>query len=65
MANKYLARDDAPFDEEVWDVLDNAMIAVAKDQLAGRRLLHVEGPLGLGIKSIPMQDQETDDGCPS
>jgi uncharacterized linocin/CFP29 family protein len=62
MANKYLAREDAPFGSEVWEKLDAAMIAVAKQQLSGRRLLEIEGPYGLGLKSIPLSDATTDDG---
>jgi len=62
MANKYLAREDAPFGANVWKALDAAMTEAAKGQLAGRRLLDVEGPFGLGLKSVSLQDEETDDG---
>jgi len=56
MANKYLAREDAPFGAETWKVLDAAMMEAAKSQLVGRRLLHIEGPFGLGLKIVPLQD---------
>jgi uncharacterized linocin/CFP29 family protein len=62
MANKYLAREDAPFGSEVWDVLDAAMKEAAKSQLVGRRLLHVEGPFGLGLKAVPLRDAEAESG---
>ena len=62
MANKYLARGDAPFGSDVWDVLDNAMVQAARQQLAGRRLLEVDGPFGLGLKAIPLQDAEEEEG---
>jgi len=62
MANKYLAREDAPFGSEIWAKLDSVMIDTAKQQLSGRRLLDVEGPYGLGLKSIPLSDVTTDDG---
>lgn len=62
MANKYLARDDAPFESKIWDLLDEAMTEAAKSQLVGRRLLNVEGPFGLGLKAIPLQDVEDDSG---
>ncbi|MBC7250063.1 MAG: bacteriocin family protein [Anaerolineae bacterium] len=62
MANKYLAREDAPFGAETWKVLDAAMAAAAKSQLVGRRLLHIEGPFGLGLKVVPLQDTETKSG---
>jgi uncharacterized linocin/CFP29 family protein len=62
MANKYLARDDAPFGAEVWEALDAAALGAARGQLAGRRLLHVEGPYGLGLKVVPLQDAEMEAG---
>jgi uncharacterized linocin/CFP29 family protein len=62
MTNKYLAREDAPFGADIWEVLDAAMDEAAKGQLAGRRLLHVEGPYGLGLKAVPLQDEEAKDG---
>ena len=62
MANKYLAREDAPFGANVWEALDAAMKETAKGHLAGRRLLHVEGPFGLGLKAVPLRDEESADG---
>ena len=62
MANKYLARDDAPFASEIWDQLDTAMKDAAKSTLVGRRLLDVEGPFGLGLKAVPLQDFEDESG---
>jgi uncharacterized linocin/CFP29 family protein len=62
MSNKYLAREDAPFGSEVWEVLDSAMTGAAKPQLAGRRLLDIEGPYGLGLKSVPLSDSEDKSG---
>ena len=61
MANKYLTRDDAPFGAEVWDRLDSAMTETARAQLTSRRLLPLEGPYGLGLKSIALKDVRTDD----
>ena len=65
MANKYLAREDAPFGSEIWQTLDAAMIAAAKSELVGRRLLHVQGPFGLGLKAVPLQDEELETGLVS
>lgn len=62
MANKYLGRDDAPFGASVWSLLDEAMLVAAKGQLAGRRLLPVEGPFGLGLKAVPLHDRELEAG---
>ena len=62
MANKYLAREDAPFESAVWELLDTTMKQVAKGQLVGRRLLDTQGPYGLGLKAVPLPDKETESG---
>ncbi len=62
MANKYLAREDAPFGSDVWGALDEAMAEAAKGLLVGRRVLELEGPYGLGMKSVPMKDEATASG---
>ena len=62
MANKYLARDDAPFESAVWEILDATMQEVARSQLVGRRILDTEGPHGLGLKAVPLPDLETESG---
>jgi len=62
MVNKYLAREEAPIGPETWKVLDAAMMEAAKSVLAGRRLLHIEGPYGLGLKAVPLQDAEVKEG---
>ena len=56
MADKYLHREDAPFDEKVWQILDEAVAGAAKSQLSARRILHIEGPYGLGLKAFPGLD---------
>jgi uncharacterized linocin/CFP29 family protein len=62
MADKYLARGDAPFGDKTWKALDETMKEAAKSQLTGRRLLHIEGPYGLGLKAVPLQDTEVEPG---
>ncbi len=62
MANKYLAREDAPFGSDIWGALDEAMVEAAKGLLVGRRILELEGPYGLGMKSVPMKDEATASG---
>jgi uncharacterized linocin/CFP29 family protein len=62
MANKYLARDGAPFESAVWELLDATMQEAAKSQLVGRRILDTEGPYGLGLKAVPLADGETESG---
>ncbi|HIC93077.1 MAG TPA: bacteriocin [Anaerolineae bacterium] len=62
MASKYLAREEAPIGPETWKALDAAMMEAAKGVLTGRRLLHIEGPYGLGLKAVPLQDAEMEAG---
>lgn len=62
MVNKYLTREDAPITAATWDILDKTMIESAKSVLVGRRILAVEGPFGLGLKSVPLKDPEVEDG---
>ncbi len=56
MSEKYLHRDDAPFDDKVWEIIDNTIVSAAKNQLSGRKLLHIEGPYGLGVTAVPEGD---------
>jgi uncharacterized linocin/CFP29 family protein len=58
MANKYLAREDAPIEAKTWEVLDQTMLEAAKSFLCGRRILGIEGPYGLGLKVVPLGDPE-------
>ncbi|MFP4499131.1 MAG: family 1 encapsulin nanocompartment shell protein [Vulcanimicrobiota bacterium] len=62
MANKYLTRDDAFFDNKAWHLIDNVMIESAKSQMVGRKLLKVKGPYGLGLKVVPLKDEEIEEG---
>jgi len=56
MASKYLGRDDAPFGAQIWEALDGIVVGAARSQLSARRLLEIEGPFGLALKSIPLPD---------
>ncbi len=56
MATELLNRGDAPFSDKVWTAIDAAVIGAAKSQLGARRVLPVEGPYGLGLKSLPVRD---------
>ncbi len=56
MSEKFLHRGDAPFDEKVWEKIDETVTAAARGQLSARRLLHVDGPYGLGLKAIQGPD---------
>jgi uncharacterized linocin/CFP29 family protein len=57
MSDKFLHRGDAPFKDEVWQRLDEAVLGAAKSQLCARRLLHTEGPYGLDLKHVPAADR--------
>lgn len=61
MSEKFLHRDEAPFGPEVWSRIDAAVIGAAKGQLCTRRLLHTDGPYGLGLKAIPGSDTSTEE----
>jgi uncharacterized linocin/CFP29 family protein len=62
MENNYLGRDGAPIGENAWKAIDAAMAEAAKSVLAGRRLLYIEGPFGLGLKGVPLQDAKLESG---
>jgi len=53
MEPDYLGRSEAPVDAGTWKLLDTAMIEAAKSQLAGRRLVGIEGKHGeaLGLSN--------------
>ncbi|MFW6062326.1 MAG: family 1 encapsulin nanocompartment shell protein [Planctomycetota bacterium] len=57
MSHKYLHRDDAPFGDSVWSEIDSAVVGAAKAQMGARKILYIDGPYGLGLKSIPGTDQ--------
>ena len=50
MENVYLGRKEAPVGADTWKLLDSIMIEAAKSQLAGRRLLALDGPVWLWIE---------------
>jgi uncharacterized linocin/CFP29 family protein len=62
MENNYLGREDAPIGPETWKVLDSTMAEAARGSLTGRRMLDIEGPYGLGLKAVPLQDVQAENG---
>jgi len=62
MENVYLGRKEAPVGADTWKLLDSIMIESAKSQLAGRRLIALEGPFGYGLKVLPLADCELEEG---
>jgi len=49
---KYLNREAAPISAKVWEEIDELVVSTAKSLLVGRKLLDVQGPLGLGFKAV-------------
>ena len=62
MENRYLGRTEAPLGAETWKLLDSTVIEAAKSQMAGRRILTIEGPFGFGLKVIPLNDCDLGEG---
>ncbi|MBP8954646.1 MAG: bacteriocin family protein [Armatimonadetes bacterium] len=62
MNGDFLARGDAPFGPDVWKRIDDTVVGAATSQLSARRLLEIDGPYGLGLKSIPGSDRPTGSG---
>jgi uncharacterized linocin/CFP29 family protein len=62
MENVYLGRKEAPIGADTWKLLDSIMIEAAKSQLAGRRLIPLEGPFGYGLKFLALSDCELEEG---
>ncbi len=62
MSNKYLSRSDAPFGDELWEMIDQTMKSSATPQLGGRRILDLKGPFGFGLKTIPLGETQIEEG---
>ena len=58
MDTSYLGRNDAPFGDAVWNLLDGVVVEAAKSVLSARRILDIEGPYGLGLKQVPLEDKQ-------
>ncbi|MHB1214060.1 MAG: family 1 encapsulin nanocompartment shell protein [Thiobacillus sp.] len=56
----HLNRQQAPFPDAIWALIDAAAIHAAKPLLTGRRFLEVEGPYGLGLTALEVG---ADDYC--
>ena len=52
----YLSRQSSPLESNVWEQIDAAVVKAARNVLAGRRILHLFGPLGAGVGSIHIDD---------
>jgi uncharacterized linocin/CFP29 family protein len=47
----FLSHTEAPFSDEQWDLIDEAVVRVARASLVARRFIEVYGPLGAGIQT--------------
>lgn len=59
----YLLRDDAPLSAEEWVKLDGVVTGAASDLLVGRRFIHLTGPLGIGVQTIPVLTVDDGQAC--
>ena len=50
----YLNRHQAPFDQSLWDAIDEAATERAREALTARRFLELEGPYGPGLTNIEL-----------
>lgn len=48
-----LYRDIAPVDEAAWEEIDETAVEVLKQFLSARKVLHVQGPMGLDYNAVP------------
>ncbi|MFP4163235.1 MAG: family 1 encapsulin nanocompartment shell protein [Chitinispirillaceae bacterium] len=61
MSEEFLNRGDAPFEDKIWEQIDTTVQSVASRTLSARKLLHTEGPYGVGLKFVPEHDQKIDE----
>ncbi|HWQ80118.1 MAG TPA: family 1 encapsulin nanocompartment shell protein [Anaerovoracaceae bacterium] len=52
----FLSRESAPFSGELWNKIDETVIAAARRVLTGRRFLSLYGPLGAETLSVHVDD---------
>lgn len=48
-------REQAPLNKDQWELIDKAVVDVARRHLVGRRFLEIYGPLGIGMQSVPIE----------
>jgi len=61
MTQQFLNRDEAPFGGEIWKLLDETVKSMALGTLSARKLVHAEGPYGLGLKHVPGKEMVLSD----
>jgi uncharacterized linocin/CFP29 family protein len=53
---EFLMREQAPLNKEQWELIDKAVVEVARRHLVGRRFLEIYGPLGVGMQTVPLEN---------
>ena len=51
MSEKFLHREDTPFSDKVWQIIDRAVVSAAKSQLCGTQASSHTRAVRPGIKS--------------
>jgi uncharacterized linocin/CFP29 family protein len=51
----FLMRDEAPLSACEWKAIDDAVVAVARAGLVGRRFIRLYGPLGAGVQAVTVE----------
>jgi uncharacterized linocin/CFP29 family protein len=54
----YLNREQARLPAPLWQAIDSAAIKAARDRVTGRRFLELEGPFGVGLTAIEIDNDE-------
>ncbi len=57
MIERLLQRERAPFGQRVWEELDGIVESVARNLLAGRKILDIDGPFGPGMAVVADGDE--------
>ena len=57
----YLGRDAAPFTEELWRQIDEAVIGAARESLVARRFLPFFGPVGPGLNAAEISSPDKEE----
>lgn len=57
----YLARQDAPICDQLWEKIDTEVIEQAKKHMVCRRFLSLYGPLGAGVSHVPVDSSEKEE----
>ena len=57
----YLGRDAAPFTEELWQQIDDAVVGAARESLVARRFLPFFGPVGPGLNAAEISSPDKEE----